>query len=85
MAFNTLRIFLAELFRGAHNIKMAAVTQRILVNIIFLTGLMIIWIFNTNTSLNSILKLVTASTLIVVVIAISFNLIWIKRLPSRQA
>ncbi len=82
MALNTLRIFLAELFRGAHNIKMAAVTQRILVNIIFLTGLIIIWIFNTNTSLTSILELITISTLIVVIIAISFNMTWIKRLPA---
>ena len=82
MAFNTLRIFLAELFRGAHNIKMAAVTQRILVNIIFLASLISIWIFNINTSLDSILKLFTASTIVVVIIAITFNLIWIKQLPT---
>ncbi|MFK5949366.1 MAG: oligosaccharide flippase family protein [Methylococcales bacterium] len=84
MALNTLRVFLAELFRGAHNIKMAAITQRILVNVIFLAGLTAIWIYNSSTSLDSILILITASTLIVVIIAIIFNTIWVKQLPAGQ-
>ena len=78
---NTLRRFLAELSRGAHNIKLAALTQRILVNVFLLCGLLIAWLVHIDASLLQILIFATASTLLVATIALIKNITWIHNQP----
>jgi len=65
LSVSALRSIVAESFRGLHNIKMAALGQRILPNIILAGGFVAMWISNYNYDLYDTLLLSAATGTVV--------------------
>ena len=60
-----LRSITAESFRGLHNIKMAALGQRILPNLLIVSGLTAIWLSDFSISLSDALILAATASILV--------------------
>jgi len=69
---NALRSIIAESFRGLHDIKMAALGQRILPNLLILAGLATIWGIDLAFSLPGAMILAAAAAILVIIYT------WIK-------